>query len=163
MHEAKKQAGVAGRIVLVEKDEQRGKAALTLGLADKVVLADATKSLEVMRLVEEAFDGSLADISFNCASLPGTEMATILSTSDGGKIIFFSMSTDFCRAALGAEGARKPVEMIIGNGYLPGHAQVALQVIRENLALREYLSGLVSQAQDLLPALGKEVHEADRS
>jgi len=53
------------------------------------------------------------------------------------------MSTDFSRAALGAEGAGKSVEMIIGNGYIPGHAQIALQVLRDNKPLSEYFSGLL--------------------
>ena len=145
MHEAKKRVGVTGQVILVEKDEARGQTALRLGLADELVLADAVDGLEVMRKVEQVTGGRLADISFNCASLPGTEMGTILATHDEGKIIFFSMSTDFSRAALGAEGAGKPVEMIIGNGYLPGHAQIALQVLRENEPLRAYFTGFLSR------------------
>jgi L-erythro-3,5-diaminohexanoate dehydrogenase len=93
----------------------------------------------VARQVEQATGGALADLSFNCASVPGTEMATILSTRDDGQICFFSMSTDFARAALGAEGAGKPVRMFIGNGYTPGHAKIALQVLRDNPALRDFL------------------------
>lgn len=148
LHEAKKRVGVTGKVILVEKDEARGQAALKLGLADELVLADAGDGLEVSRKVEHVTGGRLADVSINCASLPGTEMATILSTRDDGKIVFFSMSTDFSRAALGAEGAGKPVEMIIGNGYLPGHAQIALQVLRENEPLRMYFSGFLSRSQN---------------
>jgi L-erythro-3,5-diaminohexanoate dehydrogenase len=96
-----------------------------------------------MRQVENVTDGALADVSFNCVSLPNTEMSAILSTRDEGRVIFFSMATDFSRAALGAEGAGKPVEMIIGNGYIPGHAQIALQILRENRPLSEYFSGLL--------------------
>jgi L-erythro-3,5-diaminohexanoate dehydrogenase len=70
-------------------------------------------------------------------------MAAILATREDGRIVFFSMATDFSRAALGAEGAGRPVEMIIGNGYLPGHAQIALQVLRENKPLSDFFSGLL--------------------
>jgi len=97
-----------------------------------------------MRQVEQVTGGRLADVAFNCANLPGTEMATILATRDDGKIIFFGMATDFSRAALGAEGAAKPVEMLIGNGYLPGHARIALQVLRENEALRKHFADMLS-------------------
>lgn len=142
LHEAKKRVGVTGQVLLVEKDSARGAAAKSLGLADEVIIADATNALSVMREVEQLTGGAFADIAINCASVPGTEMSTILSTRDDGKIIFFSMATDFSRAALGAEGAHKPVEMIIGNGYIPGHAQIALQVLRENAPLRAYLSQL---------------------
>ena len=142
MHEAKKKVGENGHVILVEKDAERGRIARTLGLADSLIITDASNGLEVMREIQKVTAGALADISFNCASLPNTEMSTILSTKDEGKIIFFSMATDFSRAALGAEGAGKPVEMIIGNGYLPGHAQLALQALRDNTALQKYFSGL---------------------
>lgn len=143
MHEAKKQVGENGQVILVEKDEARGQVARSLGLADNLIIADAGNGLDVMRQVENVTDGALADVSFNCASLPNTEMSAILSTRDEGRVIFFSMATDFSRAALGAEGAGKPVEMIIGNGYIPGHAQIALQILRENRPLSEYFSGLL--------------------
>jgi L-erythro-3,5-diaminohexanoate dehydrogenase len=142
LHEAKKRIGVTGQVLLVEKDPARGAAAKSLELADEVIIADACNGLEVMNEVERLTAGKLADITINCASVPGTEMSAILSTRDDGKIIFFSMATDFSRAALGAEGAGKPVEMVIGNGYIPGHARIALQVLRENAALREYLNQL---------------------
>ncbi|GAB4503934.1 MAG: L-erythro-3,5-diaminohexanoate dehydrogenase [Anaerolineales bacterium] len=144
LHEAKKRAAVTGQVILVEKDEARGGAALRLGLADSLVIADAGNGLEVMREVEQVTGGKLADLTFNCASLPGTEMGSILATRDGGKIVFFGMATDFSRAALGAEGAGKPLEMLIGNGYLPGHAQIALQVLRENEALCKHFAGMLS-------------------
>lgn len=146
MHEAKKKVGKGGQIILVEKDKTRGQAARSLGLADHLIEADAGNGLEVLRQVENVTAGALADVSFSCASLPNTEMSTILSTKDGGRVIFFSMATDFCRAALGAEGAGKPVQMIIGNGYIPGHAQIALQALRENAPLRDYFSRLYQGA-----------------
>jgi L-erythro-3,5-diaminohexanoate dehydrogenase len=148
MHEAKKKVGANGQVILVEKDGARGQMAQSLGLADSLIIADASKGLEVMQEVERVTAGALADVSFNCASLPQTEMSTILSTKDGGKIIFFGMATDFSRAALGAEGVGKPVEMIIGNGYLPGHAQLALQALRDNTALKEYFSELLLSKEE---------------
>ena len=42
------------------------------------------------------------------------------------------MATSFQKAALGAEGVGRDVEMIIGNGYAPGHAEFALDVYRRN-------------------------------
>lgn len=143
LHEVKKRVGVTGLVILVEKDEARCQVARSLGLADVVIAADAAHALDVARQVANATHGALADLSFNCASLPGTEMATILSTRDDGEIYFFSMATDFSRAALGAEGAGKPVRMIIGNGYTPGHAELALHILRENPPLREWLTSLL--------------------
>ena len=134
---------MTGQVILVEMDQARCQTALSLGLADVAIAADATYALEVARQVAQATNGALADVSFNCASLPGTEMATILSTRDEGEIFFFSMATDFSRAALGAEGAGKPVRMVIGNGYTPGHAELTLQILRENQPLRSFLISLL--------------------
>jgi L-erythro-3,5-diaminohexanoate dehydrogenase len=46
------------------------------------------------------------------------------------------MATSFAAAALGAEGLAADVTMLIGNGYLPGHAAYALDLIRREPAVR---------------------------
>ena len=43
----------------------------------------------------------------------------------------------FPKAALGAEGIGKDVTMIVGNGYTKNHAQITLDVLRENPKLRK--------------------------
>lgn len=60
-----------------------------------------------------------------------------MATRDEGLVYFFSMATSFTAAALGAEGVGKDVQMLIGNGYTKGHAEIALNVLRESAALRE--------------------------
>jgi len=132
LHQAKKQAGISGRVLLVEQDGERCRAVEELGLADTVIQGDATRPLEIMDQVDKATGGHLADVSINCVNVPDTEMATILSTRDRGTICFFSMSTSFTRAALGAEGVGKEVTMLIGTGYLEGHVDLTLQIMREN-------------------------------
>jgi L-erythro-3,5-diaminohexanoate dehydrogenase len=64
-------------------------------------------------------------------------MASILSTRPGGQVIFFSMATSFTAAALGAEGVGKDVTMLVGNGYVPGHADLTLELLRSEKGLRE--------------------------
>ncbi len=46
--------------------------------------------------------------------------------------IFFSMATSFTAAALGAEGLAADVTMLVGNGYVPGHADLALDLLRSD-------------------------------
>ena len=46
------------------------------------------------------------------------------------------MATSFAAAALGAEGLAADVTMLVGNGYVPGHADLALNLIRSTPALR---------------------------
>jgi hypothetical protein len=50
----------------------------------------------------------------------------------GRRIYFFSMATSFTAAALGAEGVGKDIEMMVGNGYARGHAEHALNLLRES-------------------------------
>ena len=71
-----------------------------------------------------------------CVDVPGCEQPAILSTAQGGTIIYFSMATNFAAAALGAEGLAADVRMLVGNGYVPGHAAYALDLLRGNAAVR---------------------------
>ena len=64
-------------------------------------------------------------------------MSCILPVKDGGTCYFFSMATSFTKAALGAEGVGKDVTMIVGNGYTKNHAEITLNVLRENPKLRK--------------------------
>ena len=41
------------------------------------------------------------------------------------------MATSFAAAALGAEGMAADVTMLVGNGYTPGHAALALDLYRD--------------------------------
>ena len=61
--------------------------------------------------------------------MPGCEHGAILATAEGGTVIFFSMATSFSAAALGAEGLAADVTMLVGNGYVPGHAGYALDLL----------------------------------
>ncbi|HXN55868.1 MAG TPA: L-erythro-3,5-diaminohexanoate dehydrogenase, partial [Myxococcales bacterium] len=99
--------------------------------------ADATRPLVVHSLAREETGGQLFDLVVNCASVPGTEMGSILAAREGGEVLFFSMATSFTAAALGAEGVGKDVRLTIGNGYARGHAELALDLVRTTPALRE--------------------------
>jgi L-erythro-3,5-diaminohexanoate dehydrogenase len=76
-----------------------------------------------------------------------------LSTADGGTVIFFSMATSFSAAALGAEGLAADVTMLVGNGYLPGHAVYALELLRSDAGVRQLFEArLVLSERDGRPA-----------
>ena len=51
------------------------------------------------------------------------------------------MATSFSAAALGAEGLAADVTMLVGNGYVPGHAAYALDLIRRDQAVRDLFEG----------------------
>lgn len=121
-------AAGAGRRIAVVRDDAEAGALEGTGLADRVVVADARSPLGLAAAVGSA--GGPADITVVCVDVPGCEQPAILATADGGTIIFFSMATSFAAAALGAEGLAADVRMIIGNGFVPGHAAFALDLIR---------------------------------
>jgi L-erythro-3,5-diaminohexanoate dehydrogenase len=113
------------------------------GLADAAIAVDATRPLEVYQRALQATGGALFDLVVNCASVPGTEMGSILSARAGGEVLFFSMATSFTAAALGAEGVGKDVRLTIGNGYAHGHAKLALDLVRETPALQRMFAARV--------------------
>jgi L-erythro-3,5-diaminohexanoate dehydrogenase len=104
-------------------------------LADEIVIADARDPVTLAAKVEAA--GGPADVTVVCVDVPGCEGGAILSTRQGGTVIFFSMATSFSAAALGAEGMAADVTMLVGNGYVPGHADFALDLIRRVTSVRK--------------------------
>ena len=52
------------------------------------------------------------------------------------------MATSFTKAALGAEGVGKDINLIVGNGYAKGHAELTLNIIRESEKIRELFNRL---------------------
>jgi L-erythro-3,5-diaminohexanoate dehydrogenase len=105
------------------------------GLADDVVVADARDPIALRDAVVSAA-GATADVTVVCVDVPGCEGGAILATSAQGTVIFFSMATSFSSAALGAEGLAADVTMLVGNGYVPGHADYAMQLLREQPGVR---------------------------
>ncbi len=116
------------------------------GLADAIVLADARGPVGLADAVADA--GGPADVTVVCVDVPGCEGGAILATAPGGTVIFFSMATSFSAAALGAEGMAADVTMLIGNGYAPGHAELALNLIRTNPAVRDLFERRVFHDRD---------------
>lgn len=142
LYEARKRAGVTGKVICLGHSQKSLDRVMPLGLADHYVAADATKPVEMMNIVSELTDGKMADVTINCVNIPNTEMSSILATNPNGTIYFFSMATSFTAAALGAEGVGMDTNMIIGNGYARGHAQIALNIMRESQQLREMFEKL---------------------
>jgi L-erythro-3,5-diaminohexanoate dehydrogenase len=84
--------------------------------------------------------GGPVDLTVSCVDAPGIETACILSTRRDGHILFFSMATDFTRAALGAEGVGSAATLEIGNGYMPGHAAQVVEMLRRHPNLWKLMS-----------------------
>jgi L-erythro-3,5-diaminohexanoate dehydrogenase len=125
----------ASRTVCIVPSEHEAGLARTAAIADEVVLADARDPVglrdAVFRVAPEG-----ADVTVVCVDVPGCEGGAVLATRAGGTVVFFSMATSFPAAALGAEGLAADVTMLVGNGYVPGHADYAVQLVREDGGVR---------------------------
>ena len=131
---AARRAG-ASLVIGVVPHEREAAALRAAGLADQVVIADATDPVAVSQAVQEC--GGPAGVTVVCVDVPGCEGGAILATAQGGTVIFFSMATSFTAAALGAEGVAADVTMLVGNGYTPGHAQLAIDLLRSEPGVRQ--------------------------
>jgi L-erythro-3,5-diaminohexanoate dehydrogenase len=139
---AARRAG-AGELVALVPVQREADSVRDAGLADEVVLADARNPVAVAQAV-----GTQADVTVVCVDVPGCEHGAVLATADGGTIIFFSMATSFAAAALGAEGLAADVEMLVGNGFVPGHADYALELIRTDAGVRALFEAREPAAAD---------------
>ncbi|MDQ3405600.1 MAG: L-erythro-3,5-diaminohexanoate dehydrogenase [Actinomycetota bacterium] len=127
---AARRAG-ATRVVALVPFEAEADAVRGAALADEIVVADARDPVAVAEAV-----GTPVDVTVVCVDVPGCEHGAILATAAGGTVIFFSMATSFAAAALGAEGLAADVRMLVGNGYVPGHADFALNLLRAEPGVR---------------------------
>jgi L-erythro-3,5-diaminohexanoate dehydrogenase len=130
---AAREAGAAHTIGVVPL-QQEAELLSGTALADEICLADARDPVALSEAVTSG--GGPADVTVVCVDVPGCEGGAILSTAQRGTVIFFSMATSFSAAALGAEGLTADVTMLIGNGYVPGHADYALHLLRTEPGIR---------------------------
>lgn len=141
-YQAKKEAGVNGKVICVDGFRSSIDRAESVDVADEYIVADATDAVGLYKEISRLTEDKLADVVINVVNISNTEMASIMACKDNGMVYFFSMASDFTKAALGAEGVGKDVNMLIGNGYTKGHSNVALQVLRENEKIKNLFAQL---------------------
>ena len=105
-------------------------------------VAGATNVMDVYHKVMAITGGRGCDVTVNNVNVPSTKMTSILVTKGRGSVYFFSMATSFTKAALGAEGVGKDINLIVGNGFAKGHANLTLNIIRESEPIRELFEKL---------------------
>ncbi|MCP3921876.1 MAG: zinc-binding dehydrogenase [Desulfobacterales bacterium] len=136
-YEARRRAGVTGKVIGIEYSEKGIADLKSLNFCDEIIKLDASDALSCFEKIRDLTSGNLADVIINCVNIQNTELASILMCKERGVVYFFSMATSFTKAALGAEGACKDIDMIIGNGYTKGHAEIALNVLRESQQIKK--------------------------
>ncbi len=131
-YQAKKKAGPSGKVIAVVHRLEGREDVDNAPFVDLSVVGKADQALELLETIEKVTDGKLCNKVISCVSRENCEMGAVLITKDKGKVYFFSMATSFTKAALGAEGVGKDIEMIVGNGYCQGHAELTLNLMRES-------------------------------
>ena len=139
---ARDAVGPAGKVLAVDPSEAASGRARGLGYADVVLTVDARDPIAIHSVVHDATRGQLADLVVNAVNAPGTEVASVLAAKDDGVVLFFGMATSFAAAALGAEGLAHPGTLLIGNGYVPGHAEGVLDLLRRHPRLSAAFAAL---------------------
>ncbi len=136
--QASRAVGPEGRVLGLCWPEETVVAAKDAGA--EAIAVDCTDAIAVHDAVTEAFEGSYAHLVFVCTNVGGCEGGAIMAADDGGRVVFFSMATSFTTAALTAEGLGRSCQMIIGNGFVPGHARLGLDLVRSDPRLMERFS-----------------------
>ncbi|XMB86187.1 L-erythro-3,5-diaminohexanoate dehydrogenase [Mycoplasmatota bacterium WC44] len=135
-YQAKKKVGNSGKVIGIVPFESQVQGLRKLNVCDEIIVADATKAVDVYEKVMEV-NKDQVDVCINVVNVPNCEMSCVLITKDTGVVYFFSMATSFTKAALGAEGVGSDVTMIVGNGYTKGHAELTLKLVEEAKEIRE--------------------------
>jgi len=141
-YQAMQNATRTGKVIVVEYSEENARRISEMKLADHVIIADATNVMDVYNKVTAITGPRGCDVVINNVNVPNTEMTSILITKGNGCVYFFSMATSFTKAALGAEGVGKDINLIVGNGYAKGHADLTLSIIRESEDIRNLFNKL---------------------
>ena len=137
-YEAMKRVGPTGQVIGAVLNDQEKSQLQALNICHGYIVGDARDSMFIYHSLLALTEGKECDIAINCVNVGDTEMSTIMPVRDEGTAYFFSMATSFTKATLGAEGIGKDVTMVMGNGYTKGHAEITLEELRENKALRDF-------------------------
>ncbi len=135
-YQAMKNVGPYGKVIVIENSAENAQRIIDMKLAHHVIVADATKAMDVYNKVIAITGPRACDVVINNVNVPNTEITSILLVKGQGIIYFFSMATSFTKAALGAEGVGKDINLIVGNGYAKGHANLTLNILRESPEIR---------------------------
>jgi len=135
---AKKLVGNLGKVIGIEYNDKGVDILEKLNVCTHILKLDATNAVECYNQISKLTKNNMADIVINCVNINDTEMSSILACKNRGIVYFFSMATSFTKAALGAEGVGKDIDMLVGNGYAKGHAETVLNILREAPHIRAF-------------------------
>lgn len=134
---AKDRLAGTGSLAGIVKSGQSKEEIAKYNIFDEILMIDAANTENFYKLEEG--DAEKYDIVINCVNSPNTEMASLLSVKDKGIIYFATLSCDYKLTSLTAEGIGKEITIVPYTGYMEGHSDYALNLVRKYKELRELL------------------------
>ena len=118
----------SGRLTGIVRTREEQHALARAGLFDDIRVMDATDA--------ESFTSRAADllnrfdVVINCISSDNTELVSLMAVKPCGTIYFTTLGCDYKFAALTAESVGKQVQIIPYTGFVEGHADYTLELLR---------------------------------
>ena len=141
--------GKTGLLVAVEELAATADEVRRLGVADQVLHLDSRDAIATYQALHRASGGLMFDLTVNTTNTENTEGGSILATKPSGRLVLFSMSTSFTRAALTAEGVGRDIEMLIGNGFTKDWIETTLRIYRTHPELAAFMTHRHAQPEAL--------------
>jgi TyrR family helix-turn-helix protein len=126
-----------GKLIGIVKTAQSKEQVEKYKIFDQVLQVDASNVVDFYELEDSHIEGY--DIVINCVNSPSTELACLLAVKDKGVIYFASLSSDYKLTSLTAEGIGKEITLIPYTGFLEGHADYTLNLLRKYVELQDVL------------------------
>lgn len=119
----------SGRLVGIVRDREDRELLESYGLYDEVLDLDAT-DLSRFTGGEEGNIARRFDVVINCINSANTELASLVAVKNKGTVYFATLGCDYKFAALTAEGVGREVFIIPYTGFMEGHAEYTLSLLR---------------------------------
>ena len=126
---AKDKMGSSGRLVGIVRDQESRIQMEQCSVFDEVLELDAT-NLSAFCGTPHAEIIQRFDVVINCINTADTEAASLLAVKNHGTIYFATICCDYKFVALTAESIGKEIQVIPYTGFLEGHADYTLGLMR---------------------------------
>ena len=126
---ARDRLGSSGRLVGLIRSKEERRALEQTGLFDDIRVVDAA-NVEAFATRSDDLRNCF-DVVLNCISSDNTELVSLMAVRPGGAIFFTTLGCDYKFAALTAESVGKQVQIIPYTGFVEGHANYTLALLRQ--------------------------------
>jgi L-erythro-3,5-diaminohexanoate dehydrogenase len=139
MAAARTQLAPGAVVTLIDSDPKICERAQQLGLCDVALSTDLRDAVGAYRALEAA-GVPRAELTIVVVNASDCEAAALLLTAARGTILFFSMATEFTKAALGSECMASGARMLVGSGFAHDHGSYAMELLASGPDLQAALA-----------------------